>query len=156
MRCPICGSKMVQGELCKYCNITSDQVNNASNKKVSEYRRNDMTDLIYFTTEIPNDVSRIKLLLFTIFLGLFGVNHYYVKRNIRGLYSTLSTALCIIFLVLNLAVPTLSSVLVFRLMYEIIFFAMAINVLLWVCDIINLIFKHFKIPVVLADKGDKK
>lgn len=156
MRCPICGSKMVQGELCKYCNITSGQVNNASNKKVSEYRRNDMSDLIYFTTEIPNDVSRIKLLLFTIFLGLFGVNHYYVKRNIRGLYSTLSTALCIIFLVLNLAVTTLSSVLVFRLMYEIIFFAMAINVLLWVCDIINLIFKHFKIPVVLADKGDKK
>ena len=37
MRCPICGSKMVQKQLCKYCKITDDQVKNASNKKVKEY-----------------------------------------------------------------------------------------------------------------------
>ena len=80
MRCPICGSKMVQGQLCKYCGVTADQVENASNKKVTEYRKNDMSDLIYFTTNIPSDVSRIKLLLYTIFLGIIGVNHYYVTN----------------------------------------------------------------------------
>ena len=68
MRCPICGSKMVQGLVCQYCNITNDQVINSSNKKVSEYRKKDMSDLIYFTEVIPSDVSRIKLILFTILL----------------------------------------------------------------------------------------
>lgn len=156
MRCPICGSKMVQGQLCKYCGVTADQVENASNKKVTEYRKNDMSDLIYFTTNIPSDVSRIKLLLYTVFLGVFGVNHYYVKRNIRGLYSTLSTFLSIVFLILDLSIKTLSGVIVFKIMYEIVWTSMAVNILLWVCDIINLLLKNFKVPVVLAEKGEKK
>jgi hypothetical protein len=33
---------------------------------------------------------------------------------------------------------------------------MAINVILWVCDIINVAIKTFKIPVVLAEKGASK
>lgn len=156
MRCPICGAKMVQGQLCQYCGITAEQVDNASNKRVVEYRRKDMSDLIYFTTNVPNDVNRIKLLLFTIFFGLIGVNHYYVKRNIRGTYSVLSTFLSITFLILRLSVPTVMNVTVFKLMYEIVFLCMSINVILWVCDIINVIFKNFKIPVVLADKEVKK
>lgn len=156
MRCPICGSKMIDGKLCKYCNVTDTQVENSSNKKVKEYRKNDMSDLIYFTTYIPSDVSRIKLLLFTIFFGFIGVNHYYVKRNIRATYSLLSTILSIVFLTLRLTIPTLYGVTVFKLIYELSFLAMAINVILWGCDIINLLFKNFKIPVVLGEKESKK
>lgn len=155
MRCPICGAKMVQGELCKYCKITSDQVKNASNKKVSEYRKKDMSDLIYFTNEIPSDVSRLKLLLYTIFLGLFGVNHFYVKRVVRAWYSVLVCIVTFALLTLKLFVPTLSSVLFFNLFYEVSMFCLTINFLLWVFDIINLLFKKFKVPVVLEDKEKK-
>lgn len=155
MRCPICGSKMVQGQLCKFCGIDDNQVKNASNKKVVEYRKNDMADLVYFTTNVPHDVSRLKLLLFTIFFGLLGVNHFYVHRYVRGIYSALSTFVNITFLVLRTAVRTLASVLVFELIYELSLLAMAINVIMWVCDILNVIFKNFKIPVVLADKEKK-
>lgn len=154
MRCPICGSKMVQGQLCKYCGIDDQQVKKASNKKVVEYRKNDMSDLIYFTTNVPTDVSKITLILFTIFLGIMGVNHFYVHRNIRGIYAVLSTFCSIVFILLKALVTTLSSVLIFELIYEIFLFAMAINIILWVCDIINVIFRNFKIPVVLADKGE--
>ncbi len=152
MRCPICNSKMVEGAICKYCGVTSDQVKNASNKKVAEYRKKDMSDLIYFTTNIPSDVNRIALLMYTIFFGVIGVNHYYVKRYIRGTFSLLSTILSVTFLILRLAVPTVGSVTIFRLMYEIAFTAMAINVILWIFDFVNLIFHKFKVPVVLADK----
>lgn len=155
MRCPICGAKMVQGQLCKYCGIDDSQVKNASNKKVSEYRKNDMSDLIHFTTNVPSDVSRLKLILYTIFLGLIGINHFYVKRNVRGIYSVLSTFVGITFIILKTFVQTLGSVLVFELIYELAVCAMGVNVIMWVFDILNVIFKNFKIPVVLADKENK-
>ena len=64
--------------------------------------------------------------------------------------------LSIVFLILDLSIKTLSGVIVFRIIYEIIWTSMAINILLWVCDIINLLVKNFKVPVVLAEKGEKK
>lgn len=157
MRCPVCGAKMVQNELCKYCGVTSDQIRNASNKKVVEYRKKDMADLICFTTNVPDDVNKIRLLLYTIFLGLIGVNHFYVKRNVRGWFSVISVFVSIVFVALALAVSTVNSVLVFRLLYEISIASLAINIILWIFDIFNVIFKKFKVPVVLAEKGaDKK
>lgn len=156
MRCPICGAKMVQGQLCKYCHITSDQVKESSNKKVKDYRRADMEDLICFTTYVPNDISRLKLILYTIFLGLFGVNHYYVKRNIRGTFSVLSFALSMIFMILKLCISTLSSVIIFEIFYEASLLAMTVNIFMWICDIINVLTKRFKIPVVLGEKEKMK
>ena len=41
------------------------------------------------------------------------------------------------------------------LMYDLLFFMMAINTILWIFDIINLICRTFKVPVVLAKKGEK-
>jgi len=32
---------------------------------------------------------------------------------------------------------------------------MAFNVIMWGCDIFNLVFRMFKIPVVLAEKEEK-
>ena len=156
MRCPICGSKMIQNKICKYCNITDEQILNASNKQVKQYRKLDMSDLICFSTVVPTDVSRIKLLLLTIFFGFLGINHFYVNRNIRAFFSLFSFVLAIIFFSLQLSIKTLKTVIIFRLLYEIVFVAMAINVILWACDIINVIFYRFKIPVVLADKGENK
>ena len=79
MRCPICGAKLYAKQICPYCKITDEQILNASNKKVKEYRKTGNTDMIHYTTVIPKDLSRLKIILYTIFLGLVGVNHYYVK-----------------------------------------------------------------------------
>ena len=92
MRCPICGAKLYQKQICPYCKVTDEQILGASNKKVKEYRKNGDKDLICFTTVVPQDVNRLKLILFTIFLGWLGVNHYYVLRNIRGSFSLISFA----------------------------------------------------------------
>jgi len=154
MRCPICGAKMIDKKLCPYCKITDEQVYNASNKKVSSYRKADMADLVHFTTVIPKDVSRLKLLLLTIFLGVVGANHCYVKRTTRFLYSLISTSVAIVIVTIDLIVPTLQSVIVYKLFFELVVWALTINVMLWVFDIINAIIGTFKIPVVLADKGE--
>ena len=156
MRCPICGAKMVDKKLCPYCKVTDEQVYNASNKKVSSYRKADMSDLVHFTTVIPKDVSRVKLLLLTIFLGIVGANHCYVKRTIRFLYSLISTSVAMVIVALDLIVPTLRSIVVYNIFFELVVCALTFNIMFWIFDIINAVLGTFKIPVVLADKGENE
>ena len=109
-------------------------------------------DLIYFSNVIPKDVSRIKLLLYTIFFGFLGINHFYVKRKIRWAYSMISTIGSILILIIAIAVGTNTF---FNVLYYILFAMMSINLILWVSDIFNVLFGLFKIPVVLSSKEEK-
>lgn len=152
MRCPICGAKMVNKQLCPYCKVTDEQVLNSSNKMVKKVRKEGNSDLIHFTNQIPKDVSRLKLILYTIFLGVFGVNHLYINRHKRGLFSIITDVLFITFLILYMCL--LSRGVFFNIAYQIIGYSMAINVVLWIFDIFNVFVKAFKIPVVLGEKGE--
>lgn len=158
MRCPVCGAKLVAKQICPYCKITDEQILGASNKKVKEYRKTGNKDLICKTTVVPSDVSRLKLILYTIFLGWCGVNHYYVSRNVRGTYAVISSAGSIGILLLSFVLGEMSKVgtTIYGLFYNIFFYMMAINVVLWILDIFAVLLKTFKIPVVLAKKGEKK
>ena len=156
MRCPICGAKMVNKQLCPYCKIIDKQVYGASNKKVKQCRKTDNKDLIYYTTVIPSDVNKVALWLFTIFLGWCGVNHFIINRPVRAWYSVLSTVISFIMTFVNLfADPkTLAGEWIIYFIYFGVMICMAVNVVMWVFDMISLLFKGFKIPVVLPDKGD--
>lgn len=156
MRCPVCGAKLVQKQICPYCKITSEQITTASNRKVKAYRKAGQKDLICFTNVIPSDVSKVKLWIYTILLGWLGINHLYVYRNVRGIYSIISSVGSIFMLILKLAINmgTGTGAVIFNYCYDIIFYMMAINVILWVFDIFNLLFKNFKVPVILPKKGE--
>ena len=157
MKCPICGAKMVSKQLCPYCKITDEQVLGASNKKVREYRKTGNTDMIHFTSVIPSDLKRWKIVLFTVLLGWLGVNHFYVNRPVRGAFSLISSvgSTSILILGLVLKITSKAGKIIFNLTYEILFYMMAINVVLWILNIISVIFKSFKVPVVLPKKGEK-
>ena len=155
MRCPICDAKLESGLICKYCGVTKEQIENASNKKVKEYRREDKSDLIYFTNEIPSDVSRIKLLLYAIFLGIFGVHLFYVKRYKRGLFYAISLPVSLFFQILSMVVTNFQSIIFLELLFEISIACFTLCLLLWISDILSIIFKGFKVPVVLGEKGVK-
>lgn len=154
LRCPICGAKMVQKQICPYCKVTDTEVLEASNKKVKEARKAGNKDLIHTTTTIPKDVSRLKLILFTIFLGFVGVNHYYINRPVRATFSVISTAgsIAIFIMYLTIDFSTKFGEGLFALVYQILFYCMALNVVFWILDIFNVIFKSMKIPVVMPDK----
>ena len=157
MRCPICGAKMVQKQICPYCKVTDTEVLEASNKKVKEARKAGNKDLIHTTTNIPKDVSRLKLVLFTIFFGFIGVNHYYINRPVRATFSLISTVGSIAIFIIYLAVDLTGQFGegLFALIYQILFYCMAINVVLWILDIFGALFKSMKIPVVMPDKERK-
>ena len=155
MRCPICDARLESGIVCKYCNVTKEQVENASNKKVKEYRKTDREDLVYFTNVIPKDVSKIKLILFTIFLGVFGVHLFYVQRYKRGLYAVISVSVALFLQILSSFVVGFRNVFILELLYEIAIGAFSFSLLFWISDIIAVLIKRFKVPVVLGEKGGK-
>ena len=152
MRCPICDARLEGGLICKYCKVTKEQVETASNKKVTEYRKTDKEDLVYFTNVIPKDVSRIKLILFTIFLGIFGVHLFYVKRYKRGLYAVISFSVALFLQIISMTVVGFRNVVALELFYEIMIGAFAFSLLFWISDIIGILIKRFKVPVVLGEK----
>ena len=102
MRCPICGAKLYQKQICKYCKVTDEQIVNASNKKVKEERKLGNNDLIHFSTVVPKDVEKWKLWVYTILLGFIGVNHFYINRPYRAVYSLVSTILSMSILIVAL------------------------------------------------------
>lgn len=157
MRCPVCGAKLYQKMICPFCKVTAEEVKTASNKKVKEYRKTGRKDLIHFSNVIPQDVNKVKLWLFTIFLGFVGVNHFLIGRNIRGGFAVGSTIACLVTFFIKMFVTFYSSVILiaFQAIYEISFYCMVINLILWASDIFALIIKTFKVPVVLPEKEKK-
>ena len=149
MRCPICGSSMKHG-FCGYCNITSEQVENASNKAVSQARKEGRKKEVYYSSTLPKDVNGMRLKLLTIFFGWCGVGSFYVKRNVRGIFSLLIIALTLLFFAIKQLAGDLG--IVFQIFYELVFYASAINVVVWVWDIFELFIKTYKVPVVLGEK----
>ena len=153
MKCPICGSKLVGKQLCRYCHITDDQIKNASNKLVREYRKTGNTDMIHYTNVIPNDLERWKIIVYTILLGLIGINHYYINRPRRATFSLISTFGSIIIFIIGISWGFSGVVkIIYNILFEVLFYMMAINVILWVSNIISVIFGSFKVPVVLGSK----
>ena len=58
------------------------------------------------------------------------------------------------FQILKMTIVGFGSVIVLQLIYEIAIGALTFNLLFWIGDIIAIIFKGFKVPVVLGEKGD--
>lgn len=157
MKCPVCGAKMVDGKICKYCNVTSEQVLSASNKEAKkafkEKRKND----VCYTTDLPSDVNKTKLVLLTIFLGWFGVGNFYVGKNIKGSFCAVSFGLAIIISILSYCTINygMGGKEVIDVLMQIISYFMVVDLLLWFTDIMGFIFKTYKVPVVLPKEGIK-
>ncbi len=152
MKCPVCGAKMIDDKICRYCNVTSDEVLNASNIEAKRAFKEKRKDDVCYTTDIPSDVNKKKLVLFTVFLGLYGVHNFYIGRLYKGLYNAISVGGLILsgfleyFLGLN----------AFTFYFGRFFLWLTVvNLFMWFSDIVNLIFNKFKVPVVLPKTENK-
>lgn len=144
--CPRCGMKSLKGmESCPTCGLVFSRLELATNKDAKrKIHRRDKSYIIY-TSKLPSDVSYIKLLLFTIFLGISGGHCFYVGRYWRAgilLTNTIVLLLCVIFnsFLVNIddgnliaAIATFGGLLMF----------------IWVYDIVMVIIKKFKVPVAI-------
>lgn len=152
MNCPICGSKLYKNQVCKYCtNITIDKIKNASNKKAKQAIKNRKRENVVYSTYLPNDINKVKLWLLTVLLGAVGAQNFYVGKIYKGWFHLIGVAGTFFFgLIEVLSVDygwgVESGVAYFTRLFA---FAFAIGIILWVSDIFAIIFKKFKVPVML-------
>lgn len=146
MICPKCGNKIKKEQLeCRYCGTRVQNIVSASNveaKKIIK-GRGDLSKIVYSTT-LPSDIKKSKLLLYAIFLGWLGMHCFYVGRQKRGFVIPLLFLFCTAFV----AIPETW----FLHAYLSGTFAGLLGVIAifcWWLDICRIIGNKFQVPVVL-------
>ena len=141
-KCPRCSEKMPKNALkCSYCGLIFERLKWATNKAGKKMLKKKEKDKVVMVTDFPSDISRYKLLLIAIFLGIFGGHCYYVGRIKRGIYMTISGIVFVVGLVLsiNSMIPESINSLV-QILVGILGF-------MWIFDVFNICIKKFKVPV---------
>lgn len=146
MVCPKCGNKITKEQVeCAYCKTLVRNIQQASNRQAKEIMKykGDTTKIVLSKT-LPHDVSKVKLLLWCIFLGWTGAHCYYVGRYKRGFTILLLMLLSMLFA----AIP--SNWFIYALFGGILAgFPGMIAVFCWWLDLCRIIANRFPIPVVL-------
>lgn len=155
MLCPKCYGKVdSKQQRCQYCGFFMKELDNASNKQAKKAMKSIYKDDVLYSTKIPYDVSKKKLLLFAIFLGLFGVHHFYVGKLWHGLFMCITMSVTLILAIILIAINTIFDNVVQRI-FEFWLIFQGLNIIFWVWDIFKIMFERFKIPVY-KDSFSKK
>ena len=148
MLCPKCYAKIKKDKKrCDNCGFNLNELNGASNKQAKKAMKSIYRDDVLFTSQLPEDVSKKKLLLFSIFLGLFGAHHFYVGRIWRGMVNVLCVAITFVlgFLLLEFNIIVNSHPI--YIAFQCFLFLQGLNVVFWVKDIVDIICGRYKVPV---------
>lgn len=145
-RCPRCNTKMPSMvALCPGCQLNFQKLENATNEEAKDAYSKGEKERVLLVKKLPRDISKAKLLLFTIFLGLFGGHYYYIGRKGMG-------TLYLIFLFIGAGYTYTQQHLPFNFFVEVWFIltmVWAVIICLWMIDIVKVIFNRFKVPVSL-------
>lgn len=155
-RCPRCNYKTpINLNVCGMCELNFDKFFNvATNKEAKIAMKLKENERILYSTYIPKDVSYIKLLLLSIIGGLFGAPYFYVGRNKIGWFflitSILTFSLATITYFLNVQISVLT------MLYNILMWPFTFVLVYAITNVLEIAFKHFKIPVSIAYKEEKQ
>lgn len=138
-RCPRCDKKMlITATKCDECGLIFSRLDYATNKAAKEKLKRGDRDYILQVTTIPKDVSYLKLLLYTLFLGLMGGHYYYVGKYVKGALMTLMFTYAIFCVIFNAQIVEYLTIL---------YIPLGVGVLAWMVSCMYVICKKFKIPV---------
>lgn len=145
MWCPKCYGSMKKKEgVCIHCGFKLSEFNGATNEKAREAFRNGKREDVLYTNNLPIDVSKKSLLLLSIFLGVFGAHNYYCAKFGKAIYMTITTVFMLLF-----ALFKQFNIGGWFVTYFFSFVALlqGVTLLMWVVDIVYIIFNKFKVPV---------
>lgn len=143
-RCPRCDNKCISSaEKCPDCGLIFSRLQYATNGAAKEKMRRGDREYILYVTELPKDLSYVKLLLFSLFLGLFGVHYYYTGKYVKGFLMSALFAYTIVLVMFN------QYLVAHEFLMEILAIPVAILVLAWIVSVVYVLSRKFKVPVAI-------
>ncbi len=151
-RCPRCNTK-VPSEIiiCPTCQLNYNKFALATNEEAKNALQQGEKDRVLLKKGYPNDVKKWKLILITIFLGFLGGHYYYVGRNGKGTLYTIFFIIGIMNAIIT-AIPGISPSGDLWEVFSFLVLIWGLVIVMWLIDIIHVIFNKFKIPVSLEKK----
>ena len=131
---------------CPGCQLNFSKFNAATNAEAKAAMRNGEKDNILLRTGCPGDVSRIKLLLITIFLGFCGAHYYYVGRNKMGVFFSVFFGIGIINAILTVFLDSMPKGDLYQV-FTLLVLGWGLVLILWIVDIAKVCLNKFKVPV---------
>ncbi len=141
-KCPRCGEKSLKNAVkCSYCGLIFERLKWATNRAGKKMLRAGKKNRVVYTSILPNDLKRYKILLMCIFLGLWGGHLFYVGRLKKGIVMLVFGIIFIVagILSMNGLIPVSIS--------TFIYIIVGANGIMWLFDIFNICIKKFKVPV---------
>lgn len=142
-RCPRCDNKcLITQTKCEECGLIFARMDMATNRAAKNMiKRGDRQYLLY-TNKLPKDLSYTKLLLYTIFLGLFGAQYYYTGKYIKGFLMSAGFVYTLVCVIFNAALQP-----IFESYF--LYVPVGIYAFAWVISMCYVIIKKFKVPVCI-------
>ena len=153
MWCPKCyGGMSKKTGMCMHCGFRLQDFDGATNEKARIARKEGKKEDILYTSTLPIDVSKKALLLYAIFLGLFGAHNYYVGKFGKAIYMTVTCVFYILFQILKACNVGTSFVNYF---FTFVAVLQGVTIVLWILDLIYIIINKFKVPVYKEEFSKK-
>ncbi len=151
-RCPRCNTKVPKEMVtCPKCQLNYNKFDSATNDEAKVALSQGEKDRVLMRKGCPSDIKKWKLLLLTIFLGYMGAHYYYVGRNTRGTIYSIFFVIGIMNAVITL-IPNISPSGDLWEVFAFLVLFWGLVLVLWILDIVHIIFNNFKIPVSLPRK----
>ena len=150
MQCPKCDGRIDKvAKKCKSCGFNMKELNGATHGDVKRARKEGFGADVLYVSELPPDISKKKLTLFCIFLGLVGGHCYYAGKIIRAIFSTVSFVCALGFGIFQVFWNELyySSSMVIVWATSISYLLMGFNIVLNLMDLINIRINKYKVSV---------
>ena len=147
-KCPRCGFKTPENMArCGNCGLNFIKFQDATNAEAKSAFRMGEKERVLHTKHIPSDVNKWKVLLMCILGGWFGLHYFKLGKKWRGFFQVLGVIFCFVYTYCagtrNIRTGYLGNlVLVCGIIW-------AVSVIIWLVDIVSIIFNRFKYPVSL-------
>lgn len=155
-RCPRCNSKVISSEeRCYSCGLIFERLKKASNAAAKKAIKKKEYNKVVYSYDLPRDISKVKLLLTAIFLGLFGIQYAKVGRYKMFIFMIISFFLIFIYTLLSVmpAVPNwIFTDKYIGLLLILMTIPSAFAVMMWATSIFQIIFNRFRVPVAIDEE----
>lgn len=150
MVCPKCyGNIDKHTKRCQSCGFNMSSISGATHGAVKQARKDGFGDDVIYTSELPSDISKKKLLLLCVFLGLFGGHSYYAGKIWKGVFSSVVSCLMMAFSILTVIYLDIRNIWGIAGLWamSVTTLLMGINLTIFLFDLIKICTNKYKVSV---------